>query len=140
MKTFGKRKLSPYAKDSAISYGLVTAAFVIVSILNSMGLVSSSLQGQLVSAAGSFLSAFCTLSGSSFFHAGVNISVSSSLPTAPGRVLPEPVIADNPVPRGSCHFTPPIVPSPQHQKQSGSIFRRIQIRQNQATLIYFGFL
>ena len=48
MKTFGKRNLSPYAKDSAISYGLVTAAFVIVSILNSMGLVSSSLQGQLV--------------------------------------------------------------------------------------------
>ena len=41
-------KLSPYTKNSAISYGIVIAAFVIVTVLNGMGLVSSSLQGQLV--------------------------------------------------------------------------------------------
>ena len=41
-------KLSPYTKNSVISYGIVIIAFAVVSILNSMGMVSSSLQGQLV--------------------------------------------------------------------------------------------
>ena len=41
-------KLSPYTKNSIISYGIVIIAFVVVNILNGMGLVSSSLQGQLV--------------------------------------------------------------------------------------------
>ncbi len=41
-------RLSPYTKNSIISYGIVIVAFVIVTLLNSMGLVSSSLQGQLV--------------------------------------------------------------------------------------------
>lgn len=42
------KKLSPYGKNSAIAYSIVTAGFVIVSILNAAGVVSSSLQGQLV--------------------------------------------------------------------------------------------
>ena len=41
-------KLSPYTKNSMISYGIVIIAFVVVTVLNSMGAVSSSLQGQLV--------------------------------------------------------------------------------------------
>ena len=41
-------RLSPYTKNSIISYGIVIIAFVVVTVLNSMGLVSSSLQGQLV--------------------------------------------------------------------------------------------
>ena len=41
-------RLSPYTKNSMISYGIVIIAFVVVNVLNSMGLVSSSLQGQLV--------------------------------------------------------------------------------------------
>ena len=41
-------RLSPYTKNSMISYGIVIAGFVIVTLLNSMGMVSSSLQGQLV--------------------------------------------------------------------------------------------
>ena len=41
-------KLSPYTKNSIISYGIVIIAFVVVTVLNSMGAVSSSLQGQLV--------------------------------------------------------------------------------------------
>jgi branched-chain amino acid transport system permease protein len=41
-------KLSPYMKDSLISYSLVTGAFIIVTILNALGMISSSLQGQLV--------------------------------------------------------------------------------------------
>ena len=41
-------KLPPYTKNAAISYGLVTAAFVIVSLLKAAGMISSSLQGQLV--------------------------------------------------------------------------------------------
>ncbi len=41
-------RLSPYTKNSVISYGLVIIAFAVVSILKGMGLVSSSLQGQLV--------------------------------------------------------------------------------------------
>ena len=48
LNRFKFSKLSPYGKDAAISYGIVTAAFVIVTILNSLGVVSSSLQGQLV--------------------------------------------------------------------------------------------
>lgn len=42
------KKLSPYTKNSMISYSLVTGAFIIVTLLNMMGLISSSLQGQLV--------------------------------------------------------------------------------------------
>ena len=41
-------RLSPYTKNSMISYGIVIIAFVVVSVLNGMGLVSSTLQGQLV--------------------------------------------------------------------------------------------
>ncbi len=41
-------RLSPYTKNSVISYGIVIIAFVVVSVLNGMGLVSSTLQGQLV--------------------------------------------------------------------------------------------
>ena len=41
-------KLSPYTKNSIISYGIVIIAFVVVTVLNGMGAVSSSLQGQLV--------------------------------------------------------------------------------------------
>jgi len=41
-------RLSPYTKNSMISYGIVIIAFVVVSVLRSMGMVSSSLQGQLV--------------------------------------------------------------------------------------------
>ena len=41
-------RLSPYTKNSIISYGIVIIAFAVVTILNGMGLVSSSLQGQLV--------------------------------------------------------------------------------------------
>ena len=41
-------KLPPYTKNSLISYSLVTIAFVVVSIFMKFGLVSSSLQGQLV--------------------------------------------------------------------------------------------
>ena len=43
-----KKKISPYTKNAAISYILVTAGFIIVTLLNMMGAVSSSLQGQLV--------------------------------------------------------------------------------------------
>ena len=42
------KTMSPYTKNSLISYSLVTAAFILVNLLNMMGLVSSSLQGQLV--------------------------------------------------------------------------------------------
>ena len=38
-------RLSPYTKNSIISYGIVIIAFVVVSVLNGMGLVSSTLQG-----------------------------------------------------------------------------------------------
>ena len=41
-------RLSPYTKNSVISYGIVIIAFVVVSVLKGMGLVSSTLQGQLV--------------------------------------------------------------------------------------------
>ncbi|MBQ4045620.1 MAG: branched-chain amino acid ABC transporter permease, partial [Lachnospiraceae bacterium] len=41
-------RLSPYTKNSIISYGIVIIAFVVITLLNSMGMVSSSLQGQLV--------------------------------------------------------------------------------------------
>ena len=41
-------KLSPYTKNSAISYGMVTAAFIIVMLLKGAGLISSSLDGQLI--------------------------------------------------------------------------------------------
>ena len=41
-------KLSPYTKSSLISYGLVIISFILVTILNSAGAISSSLQGQLV--------------------------------------------------------------------------------------------
>ena len=41
-------RLSPYTKNSITSYGIVIIAFVVVSVLNGMGLVSSTLQGQLV--------------------------------------------------------------------------------------------
>ena len=41
-------KLSPYTKNSAISYGMVIAAFAVISILKGAGLISSSLEGQLV--------------------------------------------------------------------------------------------
>ena len=48
MKKLNLRNLPPYTRNSVISYGIVTIGFVIVTILNSVGLVSSSLQGQLV--------------------------------------------------------------------------------------------
>lgn len=41
-------KLSPYTKNSAISYGMVIVAFAVISILKGAGLISSSLEGQLV--------------------------------------------------------------------------------------------
>lgn len=41
-------KLSPYTKNSAISYGIVIIGFILVSIMGSAGMLSSSLQGQLV--------------------------------------------------------------------------------------------
>ncbi len=41
-------RLSPYTKNSIISYGIVIIAFVVITLLNGMGMVSSSLQGQLV--------------------------------------------------------------------------------------------
>ena len=41
-------KLSPYTKNSMISYGIVIIGYVVITILNGMGAVSSSLQGQLV--------------------------------------------------------------------------------------------
>lgn len=47
-KQLKEKKISPYTRNSVISYTLVTAGFIIVSLLNMMGAVSSSLQGQLV--------------------------------------------------------------------------------------------
>lgn len=47
-KKIKDRKMSPYTKNAAISYSIVTAGFVIITLLNMMGMVSSSLQGQLV--------------------------------------------------------------------------------------------
>ena len=48
MKTIKTRKLSPYKRNEFISYGLAILGFAAISIFRSMGLVSSSLQGQLV--------------------------------------------------------------------------------------------
>ncbi len=42
------RKLSPYTKNSIISYSIVTAGFLILTFLNMTGMLSSSLQGQLI--------------------------------------------------------------------------------------------
>ena len=42
------KKLSPYTKNQIISYTLVTAGFVIMTLMLQAGMVSSSLQGQLV--------------------------------------------------------------------------------------------
>lgn len=42
------RKLSPYTKNSAISYGIVILGFIAVSIMGPAGMLTSSLQGQLV--------------------------------------------------------------------------------------------
>ena len=48
MKKPSINKLSPYTKNSAISYGIVIAGFIAVTIMSSTGMISSSLQGQLV--------------------------------------------------------------------------------------------
>lgn len=48
MKSFKGKKLSPYTKNSAISYGIVILGFIAVTLMNSAGMLSSSLQGQLV--------------------------------------------------------------------------------------------
>ena len=48
MKTFKGKKLSPYTKNSAISYGIVVLGFIAVTLMNSAGMLTSSLQGQLV--------------------------------------------------------------------------------------------
>ena len=42
------KKLSPYTKNQVISYGIVIIGFVLMTLMNGAGLVSSSLQGQLV--------------------------------------------------------------------------------------------
>ena len=42
------RKLSPYTKNSAISYTIVVAFFIVITLMSSTGMISSSLQGQLV--------------------------------------------------------------------------------------------
>lgn len=42
------KKLSPYTRNSLISYAMVTAGFILVSLMNMTGALSSSLQGQLV--------------------------------------------------------------------------------------------
>ena len=42
------KKLSPYTRNSLTSYAIVAIAFVIVTVLNMTGTLSSSLQGQLV--------------------------------------------------------------------------------------------
>lgn len=47
-KKFSVKKLSPYAKNSAISYGIVIAGFIAATLMSQAGLLSSSLQGQLV--------------------------------------------------------------------------------------------
>lgn len=46
--SFKEKNISPYTKNAAISYSIVILGFVIVSLLNMGGLISSSLQGQLV--------------------------------------------------------------------------------------------
>ena len=43
-----KGQMSSYTKSSIISYGMIIIGFILITILNSMGLISSSLQGQLV--------------------------------------------------------------------------------------------
>lgn len=48
MKNINMKKLSPYTKNSAISYGIVILGFIVVTIMSSTGMISSSLQGQLV--------------------------------------------------------------------------------------------
>ena len=47
-KKLSARKLSPYTKNSVISYGIVIGGFLIATFMNQAGLLSSSLQGQLV--------------------------------------------------------------------------------------------
>lgn len=47
-KKFTGKKLSPYTKNSAISYGIVIAGFIAATLMSQMGILSSSLQGQLV--------------------------------------------------------------------------------------------
>ena len=47
-KKFMGKKLSPYTKNSAISYGIVIAGFIAATLMSQMGILSSSLQGQLV--------------------------------------------------------------------------------------------
>ena len=48
MKSFKGKRLSPYTKNSAISYGIVILGFIAVTLMNSAGMLTSSLQGQLV--------------------------------------------------------------------------------------------
>lgn len=47
-KKFSVKKLSPYTRNSAISYGIVIAGFLAATIMSQTGMLSSSLQGQLV--------------------------------------------------------------------------------------------
>ncbi len=47
-KKLSLKKLSPYTRNSAISYGIVIAGFIAATLLNGAGMLSSSLQGQLV--------------------------------------------------------------------------------------------
>ena len=47
-KKLSVRKISPYTRNSAISYGIVILGFVAATIMSSTGMMSSSLQGQLV--------------------------------------------------------------------------------------------
>ena len=47
-KKLSVKKLSPYTKNSAISYGIVIAGFLAATFMSQAGLLSSSLEGQLV--------------------------------------------------------------------------------------------
>ncbi len=47
-KKLSIKKLSPYTKNSAISYALVIGGFLVVTLMQQLGILSSSLQGQLV--------------------------------------------------------------------------------------------
>lgn len=48
MKKLQSLNMSSYRKNSIISYSIVIAAFIFANVFNSMGLISSSLYGQLV--------------------------------------------------------------------------------------------
>lgn len=43
-----KIRLTPYGKSAALSYGLVTIAFIVMTVLNAVGVTTNSLRNQLV--------------------------------------------------------------------------------------------